>query len=166
MFEPYYTSYVNYIEFAGGNIKTAPIINHNGKWEYDFETFEKLITPKTKVVIITNPHNPTGKIFTKQELEKLTTILDKHPQIIVVSDDVYYFLTYDNREHHLFANIGDNYNKTISIFSAGKMLNATGWKVGWAIGPQDLIRNTALVHEAAVFNNNVPGQVAFAMSLD
>lgn len=79
---------------------------------------------------------------------------------------MYYFLPYDNREHHLFANIGDNYKKTVTIFSAGKMMNCTGWKVGWAIGPQDIIKNIAAVHEAAVFNLNVPGQVAIANSLD
>jgi aspartate/methionine/tyrosine aminotransferase len=85
---------------------------------------------------------------------------------VVVSDDVYYFLPYDKREHHLFANIGDNYKRTLTIFSAGKMMNCTGWKVGWAIGPPDLIKNVCYVHEAAVFNLNVPGQIAIAKSLD
>lgn len=107
--------------------------------------------------MITNPHNPTGKVFTYEELLKLTEIIEKHPQLIVVSDDVYYFLPFDNREYHLFANIGDNFKRTITIFSAGKMMNCTGWKVGWAIGPADLIKNVCYVHEAAVFNINVPG---------
>jgi aspartate/methionine/tyrosine aminotransferase len=79
MFEPYYPSYVNYIEFAGASIKTAPIYLENGEWKYNFDEFEKLITKNTKVVIITNPHNPTGKIMKKGELEKLTQILDKYP---------------------------------------------------------------------------------------
>ena len=116
--------------------------------------------------MITNPHNPTSKVFTYEELLRLTEIVEKHPQLVVVSDDVYYFLPYDNREYHLFANIGENYKRTITIFSAGKMMNCTGWKVGWAIGPEDLIKNTCLVHEASVFNNNVPGQIAIAKSLD
>ena len=85
--------------------------------------------------MIINPHNPTGKIFSRKELERLTQIIEKHPQLWVISDDVYYFLPYDGREFTLFANIGDNYKRTVTIFSAGKMLNATGWKVGWAIGP-------------------------------
>lgn len=116
--------------------------------------------------MITNPHNPTGKLFTYEELLRLTEIVQKHPQLIVISDDVYYFLPYDNKPYHLFANIADNFKRTITIFSAGKMMNCTGWKVGWAIGPQDLIKQTSLVHEASVFNNNVPGQIAIAKSLD
>lgn len=129
----------------------------DGKWQYDFEALDRVITPKTKVMMITNPHNPTGKLFTRQELEKLTQILDKHPQIIVVSDDVYFHLPYDNREQVLFANIGDNYKRTITIFSAGKMLNCTGWKVGWMIGPPELVKHVSYVHESCTFNINVPG---------
>lgn len=59
----------------------------------------------------------------------------------MISDDVYYFLPYDGRQYRLFASYGDNYKRTITIFSAGKMLNATGWKVGWVIGPQDIIKH-------------------------
>ena len=156
-FEPYYTQYVNYAEFAGATVKTAPLRLVDGKWEYDFDALERLITPKTKCMMITNPHNPTGKLFTKDELVKLTKIVEKHPQLIVVSDDVYYHLPYDGREHTLFANIGDNYKRTITVFSAGKMMNCTGWKVGWCVGPPELIKHVSYVHEAAVFNLNVPG---------
>jgi aspartate/methionine/tyrosine aminotransferase len=78
-FEPYYTSYVNYVEYAGAKLKTVPFKVSGGKWEYDFDAFERAITPKTKVVMLINPHNPTGKIFTRSELEKLTLIIEKHP---------------------------------------------------------------------------------------
>ena len=165
-FEPYYTQYVNYAEFAGATVKTAPLRLVDGAWQYDFDALERTITSKTKVMMITNPHNPTGKLFTRGELEKLTAILDKHPQIVVVSDDVYFHLPYDNREHVLFANIGENYKRTITIFSAGKMMNCTGWKVGWMIGPPELIKHVSYVHESCTFNINVPGQVAIAKSLD
>jgi aspartate/methionine/tyrosine aminotransferase len=67
------------VEFAGAKLKTVPFKIESDKWEYDFDAFERAITPKTKVVMITNPHNPTGKIFNKSELEKLTRILEKHP---------------------------------------------------------------------------------------
>ncbi len=79
MFEPYYTSYVNYIEFGGASIKTAPFHLDKGQWKYDLDALEKMITPKTKAMIITNPHNPTGKIFTLDELHRLTEIVEKHP---------------------------------------------------------------------------------------
>ena len=64
-FEPYYTQYVNYAEFAGATVKTAPLKLVNGTWQYDFDALERTITPKTKVMMITNPHNPTGKLFTR-----------------------------------------------------------------------------------------------------
>ena len=68
-----------------------------------------MITKDTKVILITNPHNPTGKLFTLEELKKLTEIVEKHPQIIVISDDVYYHLPFDGKKYHSFANIGDNF---------------------------------------------------------
>lgn len=78
-FEPYYTQYVNYAEFAGASVKTAPLKLVNGVWTYDFEALERMISPKTKSLMITNPHNPTGKLFTKEELHRLTEIVEKHP---------------------------------------------------------------------------------------
>lgn len=84
----------------------------------------------------------------------------------MVSDDVYYFLPFDDREHTLFANIGDNYKRTVTVFSAGKMMNATGWKVGWTIGPPELTKALGQVHEAATYNTNVPSQIAVAKSLE
>jgi aspartate/methionine/tyrosine aminotransferase len=165
-FEPYYTQYVNYAEFAGAKVRTAPLKLVGNEWKYDFDALEKILTPQTKCLMITNPHNPTGKLFTKDELYRLTDILQKHPQIVVVSDDVYYHLAYDGREHTFFANIGDNYQRTLTVFSAGKLMNCTGWKVGWIIGPPDLVKHVSNVHEASVFNLNVPGQVAIANSLD
>jgi aspartate/methionine/tyrosine aminotransferase len=107
--------------------------------------------------MLCNPHNPTGKIFTHDELQKLTKILDKHPHINVISDDVYYFLPFDGRKYHNFANMGNNWQKTLTIYSAGKMFNATGWKIGWGIGPEEIVRNVALVHESSAFNIFVPG---------
>ena len=157
MFEPYYVSYVNQIELSGAKVKTAPFTLVNGEWSYDLDALEREITPKTKVLLITNPHNPTSKLFNYEELLRLTDIVEKHPQLIVVSDDVYYFLPFDNKQYHLFANIRDNYKRTVTIFSAGKMMNCTGWKVGWIVGPPDLVKNATYIHEACVFNNNVPG---------
>ena len=77
MFEPYYTQYVNHIEFAGAGIKTVPMTTTaEGKWTFDFESFEKAITDKTKLVLLTNPHNPSGKMFTLDEIAKISSILD------------------------------------------------------------------------------------------
>ena len=168
MFEPYYTQYVNQIEFAGASIKTSPMYTDAEKvWQFDFDHFEKSITPQTKLVLITNPHNPSGKLWTEAEILRLTEILDRHPHVKVISDDVYFFLPFDGREYCSFANYSpSNFEKTITIFSSGKMLNCTGWKVGWMIGPPDMVKHAMYVHEASCFNINVPGQIAVAKSLD
>lgn len=100
LFEPYFTLYVNHIDFSGAKIVTAPMLtNDKGEWFFDFDTFESKINEKTKVVLITNPHNPTGKLFTVEEIKKLTEIMDRHPHVTILSDDVYFHLPFDNREH-------------------------------------------------------------------
>ena len=168
MFEPYYSQYINHIEFSGAQVKTSPMYTDDeGVWNFDFKHFEKNITPATKLVLITNPHNPSGKLWTQLEIEKLTEILDRHPHVRVISDDVYFFLPFDGRKYVSFANFSpSNFKKTISIFSSGKMMNCTGWKIGWMVGPKDLVKTAAFVHEASTFNLNVPGQIAVAKSLD
>jgi aspartate/methionine/tyrosine aminotransferase len=129
----------------------------DGAWEFDFEAFEQCITNKTKAVLITNPHSPTGKVWTKEELDTLTVILDKYPSVTVISDDVNYSTPYDGLTYRAFANnCPENFKKTITVYSGSKLFNATGWKIGWAIGPENLISNSALAHEASTFNANVP----------
>lgn len=91
------------------------------------------LSSKTKLFLFNNPNNPTGKCFTREELQTITDILAEFPHVFILSDEVYDFLTFDNKEHILIANLGNNYEKTISLFSGGKLFNCTGWKVGWAI---------------------------------
>ena len=79
MFEPYFTQYVNCIEFAGASVRTAPMSFEDGKWGFNWDAFEKAITDKTKLVVITNPHNPSGKLFTREEIARLSEILDRYP---------------------------------------------------------------------------------------
>lgn len=118
-------------------------------------------------MLITNPHNPTGKCLTQSDIEKISEILDrKAPHAWVISDDVYDFLTFDGRSHIPFASYGNNWERTVTLYSAGKLMNCTGWKIGWVVGPPAPVKQAALIHEAAVFNLNVPGQVAVGWSLD
>lgn len=105
-------------------------------------------------------------MFTKPELEEITNILKNYPNIIVLSDDVYEFLTFDHIEFVSFASIGDNWNRTITVYSGGKLFNATGWKVGWAVGPEALVRPMAVITNAVVYCANTPIQVSIAKSLD
>ena len=91
-------------------------------------------------MILNSPHNPTGKVFDIKELEIISEILNDFPEVLVIADEVYEFLTFDNRKHHYFASIGDNWTRTVTIFSGGKLFCCTGWRIGWVIGPEPLLR--------------------------
>lgn len=170
---PYYVNYVNYAEFAGAKPVCSPmkvVVDEQGNrtWQYDWENFESLITDKTKVVFLTNPHNPTGKMFTMEDIEILTNILDKRPDILVVADDVYFHLPFHGEKlpYYSFASYKNNWERTVSVFSVGKLFSCTGWKTGWVVGPADLIKHISYVHESSCFVINVPSQVAVASALD
>lgn len=93
------------MEFSGATPVTAGMLtSEDGTWTFDWEGFESKLNDKTKLVMITNPHNPSGKMFTADEIERLSKILDKYPDVTVLSDDVYFYLPYDGRKHISFAN--------------------------------------------------------------
>jgi aspartate/methionine/tyrosine aminotransferase len=118
-----------------------------------------------KVFLYNSPHNPTGKNFTAAEVEEISTILQEFPDVKVISDEVYDFLTFDGRKHIPFASLHDNWKRTVSVYSGGKLFNATGWKLGWCIGPQDLIYKAGVISNTVFYTGNTPGQVAMARSL-
>lgn len=113
-----------------------------------------------------NAQNPTGKVFTVDEMKQIADILKEHPQVMVISDEVYDFLTFDDTKFVPFASIGDNYNKTVTVWSGGKLFNATGWKCGWGIGPAQIIKQAGLHAYASLYCSNTPVQVAMSRSLD
>jgi aspartate/methionine/tyrosine aminotransferase len=162
-FTPYYPNYASMIHLSGAKMITTPITSRDVgdnkiAYDYDFDAFEASLNPKTQVVLLTNPHNPTGKCLTHEEIVKISEILDrKAPQAWVISDDVYDSLIFDNKEYQSFSAYGDNWDRTLTIYSAGKLMNCTGWKVGWTIGPSIPVREVCLAHESAIFNLNVPG---------
>ena len=82
-----------------------------------------------------NAQNPTGKVFTVEEMTQISEILKEFPQVMVISDEVYDFLTFDDTKFVPFSSVGDNFNRTVTVWSGGKLFNATGWKCGWGIGP-------------------------------
>jgi kynurenine aminotransferase len=92
-------------------------------------------------------------------------MLKPYPQIVVLSDDVYEYLVFDGKETILFGSIPENWNRTVSVFSGGKLFSATGWKVGWAVGPADLINEASVVSTATVYCINAPAQIAMSRCL-
>jgi aspartate/methionine/tyrosine aminotransferase len=95
VFEPSYPCYYDHIQYAGGVVKGAPLDFKDGKWAFNAENFRKALSAKTKVFILNNAQNPTGKIFTREEMQQIAEILKEYPNVIVLSDDVYDFLIFD-----------------------------------------------------------------------
>lgn len=142
--------YLDHLQFASAKLNTVPLeVGPEKKWVFNPDLLRAALSDKTRLLILNTPHNPTGKCFNREELETITEILQEYPKCRVLSDEVYDFLTFDGEEHVPFASIGDNWTKTISIYSGGKLMNATGWKIGWAIAHPKLLRLGGII------NNNI-----------
>lgn len=110
------------------------------EFKLDLDSLKAALNEKTRLIILNTPHNPTGKVFSRVELLEITEILEEFHHVFVISDEVYDFLTFDDHEHVMFANLKNNWEKTITVFSGGKQFSCTGWKIGWSIAPADIIR--------------------------
>lgn len=160
--DPSYDSYEPSVLVAGGK----PIrVSLNHDYSPNFNTIEDAITPKTKLIVINNPHNPTGRIWTESEIETLETILEKHPQIIILSDEVYEYISFSH-PHISFNTRPKLIERTIVASSFGKSLHVTGWKVGYLIAPEKLMYEMKKVHQFLVFSVNSFSQNAIAEYLD
>lgn len=160
-------SYAADIQMANGVMKGVPLqLNRStGVWELDFEKFEAAITPRTKLVLINTPHNPTGKVFNYEELFKLKEIAERNPHVTMVTDEVYEKLVYDGKEHIRLASLPGMWDRTITVSSSGKTFSATGWKVGWAYGAAHLIKPIVLANQWIQFCVSTPAQRALATIL-
>lgn len=160
--EPFYDSYVASIKMAGGI--PVPVTMHAPDFNVDNQELEKAITPKTKMIILNNPHNPTGKMWEKSELETVANLTLKH-DLYLMSDEVYEFLTFDGHEHIPTATLKDMKDRTITISSAGKTFGLTGWKIGWICANPRLTNAFRLVHQYVTFAVSTPIQEAVAEGL-
>lgn len=173
MFEPFFDQYLPSIVFNSGKCVYVPLHPpHEDKkgatsndWTIDLEEVRRAITPRTKMIIVNTPHNPVGKVFTREELEGIAA-LAKEFNFIVLSDEVYDCLVYDGKEHIRIATFPDMWERTISVYSAGKSFAATGWRVGWLVGPKSLISPTLAATTRIVFCTNSPLQEAAAAGLE
>jgi methionine aminotransferase len=160
--DPSYDSYEPSVLVAGGK----PIrVSLNNDYSPNFNTIEAAITSKTKLIVINNPHNPTGRIWTESEIETLETILEKHPQILVLSDEVYEYISFTH-PHISFNKRPKLVQRSIITSSFGKSLHVTGWKVGYLIAPEKLMQEMKKVHQFLVFSVNSFSQHAIAEYLD
>jgi len=162
--EPYFDSYVPDIIMTGAT--PVYVALHPPQWTFDPDELRAAFTPKTRAIILNTPHNPTGRVFT---FEELTLIADlcKEFDVTVISDDVYEHLVFDDAKHIPMATLPGMFERTVTIGSAGKSFGMTGWKIGWVYGPPDLIKGVSQAHQFVAFAANHPAQeaVAYAFSL-
>jgi methionine aminotransferase len=146
--------------------KANPVrIALNDDYTPNWERIEKACSPKTKMVIINNPHNPTGRILTELDFEALGNILIKFPEIILLSDEVYEYITFE--EKHISAHTRSQLlNRCVMVSSFGKTFHVTGWKVGYLVAPEHLMKEIKKVHQFLVFSVNSISQVAISEYLD
>lgn len=161
VFEPFYDSYMASIQLAHANI--VPVTLKAPSFAFDIEELKKAITSKTKLVIVNNPHNPTGKIFSKVEIDQIGKLAIEN-DFFILSDEVYEFLTFE-KAHIPTASYEALKDRTITISSTGKTFGLTGWKIGWAAGPKELISLIHNVHQFTSFCVAHPLQVAMAEAL-
>lgn len=162
IFEPFYDSYTYDVLLAGGIPKFVTL--HKPDFSLNFDELEKAITEKTKLIIVNNPHNPTGKVFSLDELKSISRIaIDNN--LIVISDEVYEFLTYDNTQHIPISTLPRMKERTITISSAGKTFGFTGWKIGWACAKPEFISGIHSIRQWTTFAVNTPCQHAIAYAL-
>ncbi|HSD06544.1 methionine aminotransferase [Flavobacterium sp.] len=152
----------------------APILLSNAKpvrvalnddYTVNWNTIANAFSDKTKMIIINNPHNPTGKILNESDLENLEILLEKHPNVLLLSDEVYEHITFEQK--HISTHTREKLlNRCIMISSFGKSFHVTGWKIGYLIAPEYLMKEIKKVHQFLVFSVNSICQVAVSEYLD
>lgn len=161
MFEPYYDSYAACTAMAGAQRRVVQL--RAPDWSFESEALEKVITDRTRLILVNSPHNPTGKVFSRDELEVIADVCRRH-DLIAVTDEVYEHLVFDS-PHVSLATLPGMAERTVTISSAAKMFSFTGWKIGWACARPELITAIRTAKQFLTFVNGAPFQYAIAEGL-
>lgn len=164
LFEPYYDSYRAGVAMGGGTPRFVALRPEGGRFVLDEAELRAAFTSKTRALVLNTPHNPTGKVFSREELALIARLCVEHG-VIVIADEVYERLTY-GPAHVSIATLPGMAERTITCSSLGKTFSATGWKIGWAIAPPPLSRAVRSAHQFLTFATATPLQHAAAVALD
>lgn len=163
IFEPAYDMYQPCVELFGGKI--VPIELKYPDFSIDFNELEDKITSKTKLIIVNNPNNPTGKILTEEDLKSFERILSK-TDCYLLADEVYEHITFDKKEHQSFAKLQSLKDRIFIVGSFGKLFHITGWKIGYVLAEKSLMNEFRKCHQFNTFSTHTPSQHALANYLE
>lgn len=162
VFEPAYDSYIPAIELNGA--KTVPIALVHPDYHIDWNQVKAACTSRTRAILINTPHNPTGAVWSEQDIASLRSVVEG-TDIIIISDEVYEHLIFDGYKHHSILRYPDLFSRSFVCFSFGKVYNCTGWKLGYAVAPSNLMQEFRKIHQFNCFSCHTPVQVALSTFL-
>ena len=162
--EPTYVAYLPSIQFAGG-VPVPVITTQENRFKLTPEALKAAITPKTKALLLPFPNNPTGGIMEREDLEKIAELV-RGTDIMIVSDEIYSELTYNGKHHASIATLPDMWERTIVLNGFSKSFSMTGWRVGFAAGPKELIAAMTKIHQLTMLSAPTPGQYAAIAALE
>ncbi|HEY0472629.1 MAG TPA: pyridoxal phosphate-dependent aminotransferase [Kribbella sp.] len=160
--EPYYDSYAACIAMAGGH--RVPVTLRAPDFRLDLDELRAAVTPRTKVLLINSPHNPTGTVLTDDELRGIAAVAVEH-DLVVIEDEVYEHLVFDGLQHRPLTSYEGMPERTVSIGSAGKTFSVTGWKIGWVTGTPDVVTAVNTAKQFLTYVSGAPFQPAVAGAL-
>ena len=162
-FEPFYESYPAAVRMAGGVFK--PVRLQPPDWSFTADDLRFAVSERTKVILLNTPHNPTGKVFTRDELQIIADVAQDH-DLVVFSDEVYDRILFNGAEHLPIATLPGMWERTLTINSTGKTFSMTGWKIGFAVGPSEMNAALRVVHQIVTFASATPFQEAMAEAIE
>jgi len=167
MLDPHYDSYPAVVAMAGARHVSVPLHSDGsaGRFALDLDAMAAAITPRTKMILLNTPHNPTGTVLTRDELTGIADLAISH-DLLVVTDEVYEYLTFDGTEHVPIGTLPGMAERTLTVSSAGKTFAATGWKIGWVCGPAPLVAAVRAAKQFLTYVGGAPFQPAVAYALE
>jgi N-succinyldiaminopimelate aminotransferase len=162
LFEPFYDSYPAAVAFAGATPRFCTL--RFPDFALDERELSQLFNDKTKLILLNSPHNPTGKVFTRAELEVVARLCRDH-DVVAVTDEVYEHITYDGVQPVALASLPGMRERTLTLSSTGKSFSLTGWKIGWGVGAAPLVAAAQAAHQFVTFSVATPLQVAMAFAV-